>query len=223
MGISSPIIGALWQGGRQSAGVLPAPAGGLLETELGFVLAQPVTSAVTAAQVPALIDRVHAMVELAQPGLAGKPHGIDLAAVNSASHRYLVGPALGPDWALDELRTQLCLGDEVLFEGRCGDVLGGQHEALAWLMNEVLDVGYGLAAGQLLMTGAVGGASPRQSRQLQRQFSKRRGRQPGHELHPDHLSREPGTAGHRGAIAVRESCPQAAAPYPCPQTRINSS
>jgi 2-keto-4-pentenoate hydratase len=38
--------------------------------------------------------------------------------------------------------------------------MGDQWEALRWLVNTVLAEGYAIEPGQLLMTGALGGAHP---------------------------------------------------------------
>ena len=161
MGIDQPIVGALLTSGAMSSPTLRTPAGGLLETELGHRLAQPVREPVKPEDVAGLVGAVHLMVEIAQPRLAGKPAGLDLVATNSASLAYIVGPTLAADVPLDEVEAGLADAEgNVLFSGACGTVMGGQHDALAWLINAALARCYTLEAGHLLMTGSVGGAAP---------------------------------------------------------------
>jgi 2-keto-4-pentenoate hydratase len=63
---------------------------------------------------------------------------------------------------LDVNAVSVCLrrDGEVLHEARSGDLMGDQWDALKWLVNRVIELGYVVAAGQLLMTGALGGAHP---------------------------------------------------------------
>ena len=47
-----------------------------------------------------------------------------------------------------------------LLQGETGEVLAGQRHALAWLINQVLLRGYSIEAGQIFMTGSIGGMYP---------------------------------------------------------------
>jgi 2-keto-4-pentenoate hydratase len=49
---------------------------------------------------------------------------------------------------------------ELLQSGGSAEVLGSQRTALVWLINQILARGYTIAAGHLLMTGAIGGMQP---------------------------------------------------------------
>ena len=166
MGIDTAIVGALLANGDYSQPpgtnitIVPQQTC-LLETEIGLHLAQDVHAQVTSEDIPNIVDACMPMIEIASPNLSTKPSGIDLVATNSASLGYVMGPAQAPDWRrLDNLAVSLSRGDERLLEGNANDVLGGQQAAAAWLINTVLEHGYTLTAGALLMTGSIGGIAP---------------------------------------------------------------
>ena len=47
-----------------------------------------------------------------------------------------------------------------LHEAQASDLLGDQWQALLWLVNRVVELGYVIELGQLLLTGALGPAHP---------------------------------------------------------------
>ncbi len=172
MGIDRPILGALLASHAMQPGQIVAPAGGLLETELGHRLSAAVRAPVTADEVQDLVGEVHVMVELAQPRLSGKPAGLDLIATNSAAFGFVAGPVLTADIPLDDVEAALLdTSGTTLFGAPCGTVMGGQREALTWLINTALALGYELEAGHLLMTGSVGGAAPARPGAYQARFT----------------------------------------------------
>ena len=61
---------------------------------------------------------------------------------------------------LDVIPVSLRCDDTTLLEGETGEVLAGQRHALAWLINQVLLRGYSIEAGQIFMTGSIGGMYP---------------------------------------------------------------
>lgn len=173
MGIESPVLGVLFEHGRsRPSDRVTVPGGGVLETELGFVLAKDINEPVQAETVMDLIDRCHTMIEVARPNLAGKPNGLDLIATNSAAYHFIEGAAFSPrSIEIDDVQAELVYEGETVFTGRCGDVMGGQRAALAWLINALTALGYSLKAGHLLMTGSVGGVAPSKPGQYQGRFS----------------------------------------------------
>lgn len=125
----------------------------------------------TVESVSEIVASCSAMIEIAAPNLAGKPNGVDLVAVNSASYRYIEGATI--DWRhtdLDELIVKFYRGEELLHEDMAGSVMGGQKNALCWLINKILEVGYSIPVGALLMTGAIGAPHPAQPGQYRAQF-----------------------------------------------------
>ncbi len=160
MGIHEPIVGVLLKSGAKAPGeVLTPPTGTLLETELGFTLKTAVTAPLDAAEVMELVDYVQPCIEIANPNMKS-PSAIDLVATNSAAYQFIPGNKLSGDTNLDDLSAALHLEEDAVFAGRCGDVMSGQAAALAWLINQVLALGYRLVPGHFLMTGSVGGVAP---------------------------------------------------------------
>ena len=172
MGINVPIIGALFASGAFDAGEpIELDKNALLETEIGFRLSGDVQTPVTEADVLERVDVCLPMIEIASPNLATKPNGLDLIATNAASYGYLAGPAANVDpAAIDSYDACLVKGEETLLEGSSAEVLGGQRQALAFLINEVLARGYTLTSGQILMTGSIGGMVPAQPGQYEATF-----------------------------------------------------
>lgn len=164
MGVVTPIIGALFAGGHVDPArpiALDKPC--LLETEIGFTLSHDITSPVKRADVLDAVDAWLPMIEIASPNLATKPNGLDLIATNAASHQYIAGPPQPISATrLDALSVQLERGTETLLSGLSGEVMEGQQDALAWLINEMLERDYTPLQGQILMTGAIGGMIPAQ-------------------------------------------------------------
>jgi 2-keto-4-pentenoate hydratase len=162
MGISEPIVGVLFSSGDFPAKrPLKLNKQALLETELGFKAAGDITSAVTPDNVFDHISTCLPMIEVASPNLATKPNGLDLVATNAASYGYITGAESALDTStIDQLHVSLNFEGAQLQAGISAEVLGSQRTALVWLINQVLQRGYNIAAGHLFMTGAIGGMQP---------------------------------------------------------------
>ncbi|WP_444996456.1 2-keto-4-pentenoate hydratase [Aliikangiella sp. IMCC44359] len=139
----------------------------MIETEIGFILSQPIKKPIkNLTQLSSLIESVAAVIELPNLGYANpkKLTGLDLIASNLASHQYLVGNKLKlkelPD--INQIKTRLTYQNETLFTGNAKDALGDQWQALYWLINHLLAQGYTLSEGDLLITGALGKMVPAQ-------------------------------------------------------------
>ena len=78
-----------------------------------------------------------------------------LIADNACAHLFVLGAATSADWRsmdLVEERPQITLrGDSYVGHGR--NVLGDPRAALAWLANELRELGITLRAGQVVTTG----------------------------------------------------------------------
>lgn len=78
-----------------------------------------------------------------------------------ADNTWNAGAVLGPpvtDWREIDLvgaRGTMTINDELVGEGRGGDVLGHPLEALVWLANRLAERGQGLKEGMIVMTGSV--------------------------------------------------------------------
>ena len=172
MGIDYPIIGALMNTGRCATHEAFQPQrAAILEVELGFMTNKAIKNPVTVENVLSYFASIHPMIEIAAPNLTQKPNAVDLVAANSASYAFVAGPAINDAKSqslmtpqgmqiLDNTDVSLCQGDTTLLSGKAGDVLGGQTQALVWLINTVLQQGYEISPEQYFMTGSIGGMTP---------------------------------------------------------------
>ena len=134
----------------------------LLETEVGFRIGRPIDKQVDIAGLKSCVSEYVPVVELADTGLYGsaKALGVDLIAANAASAGFLTGATPEEVVDVNEINVAFSRDGELLHEGRAGDVLGDQWQALLWLVNEVVAQGYTIEEGHLLMTGAIGAPHP---------------------------------------------------------------
>jgi len=166
LGLSGPIAGVLFAGGERAAGSTIRRSDYralLVETEFGFRAARRINAPVKSVpELRAATTTCTAMIELADPGFGRtRMTGTDLIAANAASAGFIRGRAQSVgDVELDEVRVQLRRDGETLHQARSGDLMDGQWEALKWLVNRVVELGYVVEPGHLLMTGALGAAHP---------------------------------------------------------------
>ena len=166
LGLGGPIIGVLFAAGERDAANAIARSGYrtlLLETELGFRAARRINVPVKSIpELRAATTTCTPMIELADPGYdRTRMTGTDLIAANSASAGFIRGRAKSVgEIALDEVSVQFRRDGETLHKARSGDLMGSQWEALKWLVNRVIELGYVVEPGHLLMTGSLGPAHP---------------------------------------------------------------
>jgi len=164
--LTGPIAGVLFARGERSAdaGIKRSDYRTLLvETELGFRAARRINAPVKSIpELRAATTTCTPMIELADPGFdRTRMTGTDLIAGNSASAGFIRGRARSVgDVALDQVRVQLRRDGETLHQASSGDLMDGQWEALKWLVNRVIELGYVVEPGHLLMTGSLGPAHP---------------------------------------------------------------
>ena len=164
--LSGPITGALFASGERAAGGMirrDAYRTLLIETELGFRAARRINAPVKSiAELRAATTTCTPMIELADPGFGRtRMTGTDLIAANAAAAGFIGGRAVSVgDIDVNEVRIQLQRNGETLHAARSGDLMNDQWLALMWLVNRIVELGYVIEAGHLLMTGALGAAHP---------------------------------------------------------------
>jgi 2-keto-4-pentenoate hydratase len=147
----------------------------MLETELAFRTASPIASPVKDEdELKKLIAGIHPSIEVPQVYFTdmAKVGFFDIVAAGIGSRLFLVGPSFpveGTDLAGVEVK--LDRDGTVVNEGVGDDALGGQWKALLWLVNNTLEQGYTIDAGQYLMTGALGKMIPAQAGTYKADFS----------------------------------------------------
>ena len=166
LNLEGPIAGALFASGERAPDSIVDSAtyrSLLLETELGFRLDQRVTSPLQGiAELRRMTTTCMAMIELADPGFGRvRFAGTDLIAANAASAGFIAGTAhTMTSVDVNSLTVRLSRDGSLLHEAQSTDLMGDQWQALLWLVNKVVALGYVIEPGQLLMTGALGGAHP---------------------------------------------------------------
>lgn len=103
------------------------------------------------------VEALHPAIEIPDSRFADfvRAGEAQLIADNACAHLFVLGAATSADWRsmdLVEERPQITLrGDRYVGHGR--NVLGDPRAALAWLANELRELGISLRAGQVVTTG----------------------------------------------------------------------
>lgn len=160
-GLNAPAAGVLFASGKNTS-CSPIIAKSafkrlLIETEIGFMVAKPITKPLkNAVELYRYIQNVMPVIELPDVGFAGKIKGIDIIAASVGSAQFIVGKEKefrGLD--LNSIFVTLTLDGEVINIGRGSDTMGDQWKAALWLINTVVEQGYKIEPGQILITGAL--------------------------------------------------------------------
>ncbi|HEY5807914.1 MAG TPA: fumarylacetoacetate hydrolase family protein [Povalibacter sp.] len=164
---SGPVAGVLTGDGMRPPGTtlrLSELRGLTIETEVAFRIGTPVDHQVRDIdELRSHVDAIAPAIEL--PNLhyqsPSELTAIDLVATNVAAAAYIVGdfaPAAQRDPNAAEPRL-VCNGTE-LNHGSARDALGDQWQAALWLVNTMIEHGWTLRAGQILLTGTLGRMIP---------------------------------------------------------------
>jgi 2-keto-4-pentenoate hydratase len=108
-------------------------------------------------QVLDAVDTLHPAIEIPDSRFADfvAAGEAQLIADNACAHQFVLGPATTADWrAMDlvEERPLITMRGET-FTGHGKNVLGDPRIALAWLANELRQLGINLKAGRVVTTG----------------------------------------------------------------------
>jgi 2-keto-4-pentenoate hydratase len=108
-------------------------------------------------QVLDAVDTLHPAIEIPDSRFANFAGAgeAQLIADNACAHLFVLGPATTADWrAIDlvEERPRITMRGET-FTGHGRNVLGDPRIALAWLANELRQLGINLKAGRVVTTG----------------------------------------------------------------------
>jgi 2-keto-4-pentenoate hydratase len=117
----------------------------------------PRPSAYTVREVVDAVDTLHPAIEIPDSRFADFVGAgeAQLIADNACAHQFVLGPATTADWrAMDlvEERPVITMRGET-FIGHGKNVLGDPRIALAWLANELRQLGINLKAGRIVTTG----------------------------------------------------------------------
>lgn len=118
-------------------------------------------------QVLDAVDTLHPAIEIPDSRFAdfASAGEAQLIADNACAHLFVLGPAAAADWRAMDLVEQRPVttmrGQRFVGHGR--NVLGDPRVALAWLANELRQLGVTLKAGQIVTTGTCHPPLPIQS------------------------------------------------------------
>jgi 2-keto-4-pentenoate hydratase len=86
---------------------------------------------------------------------------VDIVATNVAAANYIVGDFISPQQRdPNAVAVRLVCEDQEMFTGQARDALGDQWQAALWLVNKMIEQGWRLESGQILLTGALGRMLP---------------------------------------------------------------
>ena len=166
--LDQPIAGVLFADGLLGDGAqvrLDTYQHLAVEVEIGFVLRLPITRRLNLiADLKTYVS--HAVPAIELPDLnyedIEKITGLDVLATNLAAAAYLVGdPFQLTDLAeVNVLEVALYRDGELIDQGQAANALGDQLLALLWLVNTLIEQGWPLRPGQLLLTGSLGKINP---------------------------------------------------------------
>lgn len=166
-GVSTPVSGVLFSSGKYAGSAsidgskYRSP---VIETEIGYVVGKPINGKI--ADTALFMEHIGAIlpvVEIPETGFADmkKLKAEDIVAANVGSAVFITGaqkPLVGA--GLDGMTVKLVSGGETLNKGKGSDALGGQLEALLWLVNSVIQHGGTIDKGSILITGSLGKVIP---------------------------------------------------------------
>ena len=170
LGVNEPIGAILRASGRYDAGQKPhlslSQAKNLkLETEIGFVVSQPIDRPLGSVEelrsyVGGLIPAIELLSgEWMQP--EGKPTPADLAAINVNAFGFIVGEPVDPAMLdLKQVEIQLLHNGDLLHTARGEDCWQGPWQTALWLANFAHRQGITLEPGHVILCGALGKVQP---------------------------------------------------------------
>jgi len=166
-GVTSPVTGILFASGKLADGAnvdSTAFRGLMLETEIGFVIGEAITQPVKdAAELQQKVRGVFPAIELPEMGFADMKQlkGVDIIAADVSAVQFIVGAEqalAGQD--VNVVTVNLTLNGESVNTGTGKEALGDQWQAALWLVNSIIEQGWTIEPGHVLMTGALGKMIP---------------------------------------------------------------
>lgn len=166
-GMTAPVTGVLLRSGMLTgAPVLDRSRFGalMLETEIAFVVGQPIGDIIPdVASLKGKIRAVMPAIEVPDLGFADmkalKPP--DLIASNVSARQFIMGREVAPDaFNLNAVKVTLYHNGVAVNTGVGEDALGDQWNTALWMINSMVEQGYKIEAGHILMTGALGSMLP---------------------------------------------------------------
>ncbi len=162
-GVYSPLVGVLFESGRHLGPTTIKSADfkkPMIETEIGFIVAESIATPVADfSELRPKIKAIAPVIEIPDLGFSDMKRlkGVDIIAANVASAQYIIGSMRSFELeALNDIAVVLKKDGETVNRGKGSDTLGDQKTAVVWLANSIVEQGYQILPGQVLITGAMG-------------------------------------------------------------------
>jgi 2-keto-4-pentenoate hydratase len=129
----------------------------IVETEVGLVISKDISSKLALSDLADYVAYYQPMVEVADAASEDPSTATvyDFIAGNSAAAGYIEGDKSNIR-NVNSVVVRLFKDGELLHEGNGADTMGDQDKAAVWLINHVIDQGYTIEKGHVLMTGSLG-------------------------------------------------------------------
>jgi len=166
-GVNAALLGPLFKSGELGPDAIVDPKSFVRlfqETEVGYVVGQKVSEPVKDVDsLKKMIKEVFPAVELPDLRFADMKNlkGQDLIVDAVSCSKYIIGPRIPADKVdVSKVEVTLKCDGAVVNQGKASDALGDQWKALLWLVNGVVQQGWTIEPGQILITGAMGNMIP---------------------------------------------------------------
>ena len=139
----------------------------IVETEIGYRFAERIQYPLPdVSALKALVSEMLPAIELPDLSHADpdkKFTSIDIIASNAGAKQFIAGPGRAPS-VIDPNSVSITLyrDGQIVTQGSGSDALNDQWQALLFLVNRTLASGWTIERGQVLITGALGKATPLQ-------------------------------------------------------------
>jgi len=166
-GVNSPVTGVLYASGKlEGSPILDKTAfrAMMIETEIGFVIGQSIHQALRDVQeLQQKVSAVMPSIEMPDFRFADMKlvKGVDVIAENCAAAKFIAGtPRPHQGVNLNEITVTLYHNGQALYQGKGMEAMGDQWKAALWMINSVVEQGYRIEPGHILITGSLGKMVP---------------------------------------------------------------
>ena len=163
-GLKAPVTGVLFKSAKiQELKVLSLNGAYrlMIEQELAFLLATDINKKIPdIASLKGHFSHISYALEFPDLGFSSRPNGLDIIANNVVNRYFHIGPWQTVPENINAIAVSLRCDNKTINQGRSGDVMGDQWQALLWMVNELLAQGYVLHKGQVLISGNLGQLLP---------------------------------------------------------------
>ncbi len=158
-GLSGPISGVLINEPLSGDGLLIQSNGAhklMLEQEIAYRFIKETHKGMTLEELKQSIDAVAPAVELPDISFPSTDYnGLDIIANNALAYKFIIGEWQPVPVDIDNIDVSLSCGADLLAKGKSSNVMGGQWEALLWMVNHLSDQGYSIQKNQIVITGSL--------------------------------------------------------------------